>query len=468
MTTYDAVAEALFPILEFEPTGSQEPILRSRKRFILVSGGEQSGKSVSTAVYLVIRYPDDMVDNPGQGDGRGPPLLYWLVAKDYEGTRREFEYLAEHLTKLGLPIDASKRIDPGYITLKYPDERQPRVRIETKSARDPRSLRMFAPNGILGCEASQLELETYHRLQTRLGPKRGWLFMSGTMEGSLGWYPGLVTAWAAPGQEAESFILPSSSNVYMYPGGESDPEIQRLKRELPDDTFQERMMGIPCPPRGLVFPEVRADVHVREVEWVPDEPVHLWEDPGYNHAHAILAVQVIGGQIRVFDEIYEVGRTTEDLIDHIVAWRPWWKARDWPGIHLVSDPKGKDQHHSTNSVGEIWLEKTGLVARGEKVGINEGTERFKTFLKIDPLSGEPGVVFSPNCQGILSELGLQLSPLDGQRHVYRWDTDREGNIIGQTPKNMFNDSIKAFIYGCVERFGYVRRERRDRIPVKRW
>ncbi len=127
---------------------------------------------------------------------------------------------------------------------------------------------MRAPNGILGCEASQLDIETFYRLRGRCAPKRGWLFLGGTFEGSLGWYPQMFTAWASGAEkDARAYSLPSWTNVHLYPGGMNDPEIQKLKEFSSDDFFMERIQGKPSPPRGLVFPEFRPDIHVAEVEY---------------------------------------------------------------------------------------------------------------------------------------------------------------------------------------------------------
>ncbi len=81
------------------------------------------------------------------------------------------------------------------------------TRIETKSAKDPRTLAMRAPDGIIGCEASQLDMESFHRLRGRCAPKRGWLFLAGTFEGSLGWYPQLFQTWQYGTDEEQSFSL---------------------------------------------------------------------------------------------------------------------------------------------------------------------------------------------------------------------------------------------------------------------
>ena len=241
MTTTAAAPDLrgfLFDKVGFTPTEEQKVILESHYRFNLVAGGEQAGKSLIASKYLLGRFAET------QEKG-----LYWLVAADYERTRAEFEYLLQDFSTLGILREASKRVDPGHLTLA--DD----TRIETKSAKDPRTLAMRAPNGILGCEASQLDLETFFRLRGRCAPKRGWMFLSGTFEGSLGWYPQMFTAWASGAEkDARAYSLPSYTNIHLYPGGAQDPEILRLRDASSDDFFMERIEGKPSPPKGLVFP----------------------------------------------------------------------------------------------------------------------------------------------------------------------------------------------------------------------
>ena len=410
-----------------------------------MAGGEQAGKSMVASKYLVSRFLE--YEDPG---------LYWLVAADYERTRAEFDYLVEDFAALGVLSEVSKRVDPGRIIL------ADGTRIETKSAKDPRTLAMRAPNGILGCEASQLDLGSYHRLRSRVAPKRGWLFLSGTFEGSLGWYPQLFSSWQAGKDDEQSFSLPSYSNSYLYPEGARDPEILRLKTMASDEFFMERIQGIPCPPAGLVFGEFRADLHIDpEVSYVKGEPVYLWMDPGYAGAYAVEAVQEINGQICVFDEIYERGLTTEEIITTVTN-RPWW-----PDVHSGAIDIAGYQHQAMSAPAEMWMDQTGIYLDAQKIRINEGTERLKGFMKTDPVSSRSGIVFSPNCTGVLSEFGVVPSPFDGQTRAYRWKADREGNIVGDTPEDKNNHGIKAVIYGLVSRFGYGIVNNRDFIKVRR-
>ena len=445
-TTTPKLRDYLYEKVGFAPTDEQVAILESPYRFNLVAGGEQAGKSMVASKYLLGRFME--TEEPG---------LYWLVAADYERTRAEFEYLVQDFATLGILKQASKRVDPGYIVL------ADGTRIETKSAKDPRTLAMRAPHGILGCEASQLDMETFFRLRGRCAPKRGWMFLSGTFEGSLGWYPQMFTAWAAGADpEARAYSLPSWTNKYLYPGGREDPEIQRLKEVASDDFYMERIEGKPSPPKGLVFTEFRPDQHVVDVEYVPDVPVHLWMDPGYAGGYAVEVVQVQGEQIQVIDEIYEVGLVTDEIID-IAKSRPWWPDVKFGVIDIAGN-----QHQAMAAPAEVWLEQAGLYLSSQKVKINEGTERLKGWLKIDPRTHAPRIVFSPKCIGIMSEFGMAPNPFDGQTRAYRWKTDREGNIVGEVPEDKYNHGVKAIIYGLIDRFGYSYVQGHDRIKVRRW
>jgi len=440
-----AVTEYIFSKLDFLPTTLQSDILNCHKRFVLVAGGEQAGKSMVASKYLISRF----LETEGKG-------LYWLVAADYERTRAEFDYLVQDFATLGILAEVTKRVDPGRIIL------ADGTRIETKSAKDPRTLAMRAPDGILGCEASQLDLDSYHRLRSRVAPKRGWLFLSGTFEGSLGWYPQLFTSWQIGSEDEKSFSLPSYSNTNLYPEGANDTEILRLKSMASDEFFMERIQGIPTPPTGLVFGEFRADIHVDyDMEYVKGEPVYLWMDPGYAGAYAVEAVQEINGQVCVFDEVYERGLTTEEMIT-VATSRPWWQ-----DVHSGTIDIAGYQHQAMSAPAEMWMDKTGIYLDAQKIRINEGTERLKGFMKTDAVTGRPNIAFSPKCAGALSEFGAVPSPFDGQTRAYRWKTDREGNIVGETPEDRNNHAIKAVIYGLVSQFGYGAVGGREFIKVKR-
>ena len=440
-TGFTNTQELIFDLLDFTPGALQNPLLQSKHRFIQITGGVRAGKSTLSTKILWSRRDFNKKQRFG------------LLGADYRMTTSEFNMLSEDAQRMGIWNEkgSSRRVDPGQITL------TDGTIIETLTGKDPQTVAMHSYDGIIMCEAAQCGVELYHRAQERVAESRGWIVMSGTLEGSLGWYSKMHGVWLFGNEEHQSFSLPSWSNEAVFPGGRQDPEILRLESEMSEQSFLERIAGVPCPPRGLVFPEFRPDIHVRDVEWAGEEtPVYIWEDPGYGtgSAHAILAAQIIDGQVQIFDEIYEQGIITQDLIG-ICQKRPWWKSPK----QLVCDPHYKDQHHSMGSVAEVWLKETRLVAGGERVAILPGIERLKSFLKVDALTGMPGIVVNPRCLGLLSELGAAPHPFPGpnlgETCAYRWKMDRDGRVVGETPEDKFNHSLKAISYGLVYKFGYA-------------
>lgn len=469
---YEGISEAataLYRKLGFKPTGpEQRAILACKKRFFGVTGGEGAGKSKIAAEILIGRWPDDLASNPTYGDGIGEPILYWLVGEDYDQVTAEFNYIKMDLMDLGFPVEknSTDRVDPGHIEMRVPSERQPRLRIETKSARDPSRLTRQRPHGILHLEPGLSSVITYQRLNGRVAGVRGWLGLIGTLEGSVGWYPQLLQAWAPGYGDNQSFELPSWTNTHYYPGGRQDPEILRLERESTDDYFIERIAGKITQPKGLVIKEFRADLHVRDVQWDKDYLVHMCEDPGYgvNSAHSLIMYQNIDHQLRVFDEIYERGLTTEEII-RIAQRRPWWKGPK----QLVCDPHYKDQHHSQHSVADTWRLEGGLIAENnDRVRVGPGIERLRTYFKPDPLTGDSGIVIAPHLQGVLSELGAALDPFDNTSfHPWKWKVTRTGELVGEEPLDMWNHSCKALYYSIVHNFGYARSQERRIATVTR-
>ena len=450
------VTQVLFERVGFVPTPKQKVVLDAAyyggTRFFVVAGGEQGGKSVTASKFLLQEFPD-----------LPSPFLCWLVASDYEGTRAEFEYIKDDFETLGLvaPNGVTKRLDPGSIVLADGS------RIETKSAKDPRTLRMRAPHIIIACEASTLDFQTYERMRGRVGSKKGKLFMSGTFEvGSVGWYPQLWTAWQTGFGDRQSFSLPSPENPHAW---DAD-EIEAIKEDNSDAYFQERIMGVPVPPKGMVFQKnFTADIHIKDVQYQPGVPVHLWVDPGYAGAHAVEAVQIVQKgeftQVQVFDEIYEQ-MITKDILD-IVRQKEWFQDVS----HGVIDVAGW-QHAAMTAPAEVWMAQPpdgiGLYMHSKKVqNVNDADERLKSYLKVDPVFGEPKTVFSSKCEGILSEFGVGGNPFNGQTLVYQWQLDREGNIVGTKPDNKNNHGIKAVEYGLIWNYGYAHKGTRGVIPVKR-
>lgn len=425
-----------FDQLDYKPTPEQWAVHLDTHRIREVAGGERSGKSYLSALDTFARLTEG--------------TLYWLVAADYERTRAEFNYIVEAHEKAKIRFTATKKIDPGELTNELG------ITVKTKSAKDPRKLAMEAPDGILACEASQLDYETFLRLRGRLAEKRGWMLMSGTFESSLGWYVDLFNLGQTENtQDLKSFSLPTWTNKVIFPGGRSDPEILSLEADFSKEWFMERFGGVPCPPKGLVFKEFRTNIHTgidERFQFNPIEPVFLGIDPGMAHAYAVLALQKRDEETAVvIDEIYESGYVSEDIIT-LCRKRPWWNKIAGGAI----DYHGGRQHHDRYDCPmEVWMKKAGIPLRARKLRIVDGIERTKTSLKVNPITNRPGLYINAKCKGLISELGGCPNPITGATAVYKWKMDSNNNVVGDVPDDKHNDACKALAYELVDMFGFA-------------
>ena len=416
----------------------------SPARLKLIAGGERGGKSYSAAMELIARHH--------LGD------LFWLVGPDYQLCRPEFKYLMAFFQKLGAIESFSypnSPFQPCSMTLKGGTE------IVTITARESQKLAGRAPDGILGCEAAQLDYETYLKMLGRLSEKNGWLWLSGTFENNsfLSWYADQFEKWIVENDEdGASFSLPTWENRAAYPGGWDDPKIVYLRENSPTpEWFQERYAGIPCPPPTAVFKEFRPSTHLDKERAVfrpnllgsdgkplktPEGKFRPWEvelaiDPGYNGAYAVLALQVDGPTVYVIDEVYRQHTKAEDIIDECKD-RPWW-----PNVRRgVIDIAGT-QHQGLASHYEVWAKHAGVYLESVRVDINPGIARLRTFLSPGP-DKPPRILYNPKCSNSIREYTL-----------YRYREVQEGKVTSEKPIDSFNHACKALSYWLVARYGFV-------------
>jgi hypothetical protein len=410
--------------INYHPSLEQSQAHEHKARFKLVAGGERAGKSYSAAMELVNRC--DV-----------PEGLYWIVGPTYELCRPEFSYVNDALKKAGVVLESSFPAQGAcsLVTLWH-------AKVETRTAEDVRKLAGLAPDGILMSEAAQQSWDAYSRLRGRLSEKRGWLWMSGTFEGSMSWYADLWRRWQGENAEhGRSFSIPTWSNRAVFPGGRVDPEIIALERTYPADMFQERCGAVPCPPATLVFREFSYQDHVsHDAAYDPELPVELAVDPGYAGAYAVLALQEQDGLIFMIDEVYLTATVAEDVIAECER-REWWEAVTGG----VIDVAGR-QHAGLPSHVEIWREKAGLYLSSNRVKVVDGINRLRTFLR-EPGSGVPRLLINPRCTGLLAEFGK-----------YRYQAVVENRPVREEPIDRDNHSLKALGYWLYARFGPVERE----------
>ncbi len=410
----------------YKPSPEQRVAHLDEHRAKLVAGGERAGKSRWTAQEI-----HDWLWASADGE-------VWIVGPTYDLARGDFLHALQiSATSQILSPDSQSVPKSGQCSFTT----RKGVRVVTRTSQDPETLAGIAPLGVAMVEAAQHSLEVYARLRGRVAETRGPLLLSGTFEGSLGWYPEMWQRWQAENPDGgRSFSLPTWSNTAIFPGGRNDPEIKALEASLTEDVFSERYAAVPMPPRTLVFREF---AHITHVRLCPHkgEPLQLWVDPGYAGAYAVLAVQIdrdtTPPTVEIIDEVYRQGMVSEDIIRECQG-RPWWG-----DVKLVVMDIAGRQHHATQSHYEIWRRVAGLTPVGRSVPIADGIQRHRTFL-VCPEDKQPRLYHDPRCKGTIREYGL-----------YKYNEVKENRPQREEPIDANNHAMKAIAYGLVYNFGFA-------------
>jgi len=451
---------AFFNKYGYYPFAKQWEIHQDTHRGLMIVGGERASKSWVAAHEAAFRIFTEWRAALLSGD-RMPE--YWLIGNSYTLTKPEFEYLGMIFDKLGLVDFQSKVVDPGkmFIGLKNSKEFKGRdcAKIYTKSAEDPRTLAGYAPHGEIGCEFSQVDNETFLRSDGRLSEKRGWMVMSGSFEGSVGWWADASKRWQSENIEGyKAYKFPSWENPIIYPGGRNDPEILRLESSMPKERFMERHGAEPCTPVGTVMEGYFSNsihVSIDKTYFDHDSEVFIAIDPGFAHACAIEAIQIREGKVLVIDEIYEMGLVTEDMIT-------LFQKKDWAkNVKTGAIDQAGFQHRPEGSpVAEVWDKLTKISLNSNPYNtrdfkLKDGVDVLKTYMKVNPVTNEPGIYVNPQCKGVLSEWGGCVNPITKRPDVWKYHVDiKTGIVRGDEPRKVHDDASKALMYWIVEYFGY--------------
>ena len=383
------------PIVLFE---EWEDVILSASPNKLIAAGEGSGKSLWSAVYLVCRMVYDI---------QFGPQLYWIVGKDFEDARMEFDYfmdLYEQVGTLGARSTSNAQDQPCFVITDLGHE------VRTISAYDATKIARREPLGIIGSECSRWEEEILERCEGRLvrNYPHSWGFFSGSPEASVGWFADMYEY--AQGQNERgfrSFQIPSWCNLAKYPLGREDPAIKRAEASRSPQKFKERFGAAFAAPEGLVCHTFRNNLHVDSfLEYDPELPVYVGIDPG-GIVYAVEFVQFpANGDICILDEIYAYRWTHEEIINEFKA-RPLGSAVVGGSIDIASK---QVQNAMPVSLDE-WRKDTGLSLWVKKCAVDDTVDKLLWALAINPNTGRPRLRVRPNCKGIISEMGGGKSPV---------------------------------------------------------
>ena len=455
---FEEYRDKFFEMVGYVPTDAQWAFHKSNARIKQVAGGWRGGKSVCGEKEVLLYAPS--------------ADLIWIVSDTYETPRhQEFLWLYNDLQKIDPSFVSPKDFHlnpsggPASMTLATG------CRAVTRSAEDPERLAEVAPDVILVVEAARLTYEVWTRLLGRAAEKKAPIILTGTFETMdySKWYEEVFTRWQGPNNlDARSFSIPSWTNKYAFEEGPYTitladgtvvpgicEELYKIWTEIPADMFMLQYAGVPCKPAGLVLPEFSTIAHVGDYPYNPDLPVEIAVDPGAGMpgAYAVLAVQMLEGEVYLVAEKYLQGYITADVILACKQAWPWFNKIQGGAIDIYAKQK-----HSMPPVIEPWRE-AGIYLDYKYVDELAGVDTLRTFLKINPETGRPKLHVDKGCRGFISECGGGRSPVHGGG---AWVRDTNTGKL----KDANNHAAKALIYLLVNRFGYSAERRKSGLKVK--
>jgi len=339
----------------------QEEILRDRTRNKVVAAGRRAGKSQMGGHRLVpeaFRAWTEMDLLARLGVRRE----YWIVGPEYSDAEKEFRVIYNALERLNFLFD-----HPG--TYNNPESGQMQISlfdrrfiITAKSAKYPQTLVGEGLSGVVFSEAAKLKPSVWIKyVRPTLADFNGWAQFGSTPEGKNWFYDLWMIGQDPDRADWASWRAPAWVNPYVYPGGVNEdllkllsehhrhgrldqakralaelgkmirgddgvlapsgihPEIWAMWLDMSPEMFNQEISALFTEYVGRVFKDFDEEIHVNSDGFRASWETWACADYGFTNPFVWLIVQVSPDHQRfhVVDEIYERGRTTEEMAEII-------------------------------------------------------------------------------------------------------------------------------------------------------
>jgi hypothetical protein len=341
----------------WEPYPLQEQILRDRTRNKVVAAGRRAGKSQMGGHRLVpeaFRAWTEME----MLTQRGLRREYWIVGPEYSDAEKEFRVIYDALARLGFLFD-----HPG--TYNNPESGQMQISlfdrrfiISAKSAKYPQTLVGEGLSGVVFSEAAKLKPSVWIKyVRPTLADFNGWAQFGSTPEGKNWFYDLWMIGQDPERADWASWRAPAWVNPYVYPGGVDEtllkwlseqhrhgrleqakkalkelgrlikgedgvvapqgihPEIWAMWLDMSVEMFNQEIAALFTEYVGRVFKDFDEEIHVNSDGFRAGWETWACADYGFTNPFVWLIVQCDPSHTRfhVVDEVYERGRTTEEM-----------------------------------------------------------------------------------------------------------------------------------------------------------
>lgn len=344
--------------LGFVPHAIQREVLESPVRNKVLAGGRRVGKS-QTGGHLLVPKAFSAYGERAWLEETGKTRWYWIAGPEYSDSEKEFRVVYNSLKRLGVPFDKPGTYNNPHTGDMHISMWDGLFRVDALSAKYPDTLVGEGVSGVVLSEAAKLKPTVWPKyIRPTLADFGGWCFMGSTPEGKNWFYRAWQNGHDPMKPDWASWRVPSWANPHVYRGmrktgaeadaevaellrririretqfpGESweryglrhgiDPEVVSLALDLSHELFNQEVAALFNEFVGRVFKEFDEEIHVGDFEYDPAWTTYAALDYGFTNPFVWLLIQVDPHRtnIRIIDEYYETGRTTEEAGAEILA-----------------------------------------------------------------------------------------------------------------------------------------------------
>ena len=226
--------------------------------------------------------------------------VYWWVGPDYEAVDKGWWILMGALPE---ELISKQRAGKPKII-----EFENGSRIYFRTASNPNSLRGEGLSGLVMDEAAQIDSKAWdYVLKPSLVDHKGWALFIGTPMGRQSWFNELYlhgmsedTEWS----DWESFNSPSSENPYL-----DKNELERTKKQMPDDVFRQEFMAEFLEDAGRVFRNLKESVKGDYEKYEFGKKYVMGVDLAKHEDYTVISVLNYSGHLVYFDRFNKLDYT---------------------------------------------------------------------------------------------------------------------------------------------------------------
>ena len=401
-------------------------------RFIVACCGRRFGKSYSAA-----REAEVVVTQPNK--------VVWIVAPSYNTSEKIFRIVYDELV-----------VKKGYKPSHYSHKEQilkfdwagGQSIVCGKSAEHPSGLIGEGCDLVILDEASKIpNLKRIWEMYVRptLSDKKGRAIFISTPDGYGTFYELYLRGKTEPGWY--SFNSPSWHNIFAFPDGENDPDLQEARQTLSKEVYEQEYKAEFTSLSGRIYGDFTRHDNVGDYRYNYNLPTFLSIDFGYRMPCALF-FQVVKGvdgleHVYLIDEItHKTNMRTLDLVNAI-------KEKNYRLTRVFGDPAGYQVQASVGmGEAEIFYQMTGhrvySVRDKASRNINSGISHVRNFILA--ANGTRRFHVSEKCQGIIEDI-----------ESYRYPETKDGKELKEAP---LKDGISD--HGCdALRYFFI-----NRFPIK--